>query len=155
MPLFLSSFPVRRASRAATHLWKPPEKPTIYCHEQDEWLLHLYGAFRDRVQSDQHVTPATPIPPSSIRNRHLYRRALTALPAVDILGRSRIVVGAAIRYGRVAVERRGSQADVDFIPRRSIRAAIDVIARDILGRRCLPVQVYDMVGSGLNCERVG
>jgi len=42
MPLFLSSFPVRRASRAATHLWKPPEKPTIYCHEQDEWLLHLY-----------------------------------------------------------------------------------------------------------------
>jgi hypothetical protein len=102
------------------------------------------------------VTPATPTPtPRSIRNRHLYRRALTALLAVDILGRNRIVVGAAIRYGRVTVERRGSQADVDFLPRGSIRAAINVIARDILRRRCLPVQVYDMVGSGLNCERVG
>ncbi len=46
--------------------------------------------------------------PRSIRNRHLYRRALAALVAVDILGRDRVVVGTAIRYRRVTVERRGS-----------------------------------------------
>jgi hypothetical protein len=29
---------MRRASRAATHLWKPPEKPTSYWHETGRML---------------------------------------------------------------------------------------------------------------------
>src|SRR5215467_2734870 len=101
-----------------------------------------------------HGTTSTDNHKTMLRNCGFYRRTLAALIAIDILGRNSIVVGTAVRYCRISVERRGSQADVDFLPRGPIRAAIHVIACDPLRCRCLPVQVNNMVARCLDCDRV-
>ena len=88
-------------------------------------------------------------------NDYFYTRCFAAFVSIDINGRSHVVVGTGIGYRRITEDRRGNQADVNFPPSGSVRTAIDVIARNVVRRGCLPVQVYHMVGTGLNCDGVG
>jgi hypothetical protein len=67
----------------------------------------------------------------------------------------RIVVSGFIRDGGIGVKGRTNQADVDFFPGCGVGAAIDVVTDNILRGGRIPVQVHDMVCSGLDDDLVG
>jgi hypothetical protein len=70
--------------------------------------------------------------------------------AVNIDCRRRVIVCAAIGHGGVCIQGGCDQACIDFVPRRSVRAAIKVIAGDVARSRRVPTQVHDMVGARLD-----
>jgi hypothetical protein len=74
--------------------------------------------------------------------------------AVNIDCCRRIVIRRAIGHRGVVVERRSNRAGVNLRPRRSVWTTIDVVADDIPRRRCLPSQVYHMVGRSLDDDFV-
>jgi hypothetical protein len=66
----------------------------------------------------------------------------------------RVVICAAIGHGGVGIQGGWDQACIDFVPRRSVQAAIKIIASDVARSRRVPTQVHDMVRARLDDDFV-
>jgi len=73
---------------------------------------------------------------------------------VDVDCGGRVVIGAAIGHGGVGIKSGCDQACIDFVPGRSVRATIKVVASDVARSRGVPTQVHDMVRARLDDDFV-
>src|ERR1700739_3488810 len=80
---------------------------------------------------------------------------LRALVSVGVDGGHGVVIGAAVRDGRIVVERGGYNTGIDLTQRGCAGAAINVISGKIVGGGSGPVQVDDVVRGWLNDDLVG